>query len=504
MFHLKTNKKATYEDKRIIIPKSLEQQIIFQNHNLPTAGHLATVKTYFNVSQNVWFPDMYKKVDEYCKKCNICDLNRKFFKVNDKLHPIITTRPFEIIEIDHCGPFNRTPRENEYILTIIDHFSRKRWYIPLKTRSAEETFQSLLDEVFTPFEFPKYILSDQGSSFTGKLALDIEKIAGIKPIFAMINQHNTVGSVENANKIMEEIVRKYVNKQEQNDWDKYIRLAAYAINNTISITHKFTPDQLMFGRSHINPFIDQVDEINLPDEQIQNENTIQNQLLDEFAINVRETVQESIKLAADNLEDYRSNMEARYSKKLLPRIPTKFEVGRWIILKTPETKLIKGLSKKLSDIGLGPYKLINYDEETGNAEIEIAPQTYYKVKSNNLRIAKNQNQPELDINTIYPSKMNEIIIINDLNYLESLIDTKNKIRKLNKANYDYKTIVGKRIIINWKSGKYRGWHKGTVIGYTTGLDRSLVFYDEADEDCDRRLDYYAHTLFGEAEEWRLL
>src|SRR5690349_15036281 len=106
-----------------------------------------------------------------------------------------------MIQIDHCGPFVETePLGNTLVLTVVDHFTRKKWFLPVKTTSAEHTAQALMDEVFTPFEFPLQILCDRGSGFTSKLADEIAQVYKIKIEFAETDQHKTVGSVEISNK----------------------------------------------------------------------------------------------------------------------------------------------------------------------------------------------------------------------------------------------------------------------------------------------------------------
>ena len=39
------------------------------------------------------------------------------------LQPIDSIRPFDLVGIDFVGPFNSTERGNQYICTIIDHFT---------------------------------------------------------------------------------------------------------------------------------------------------------------------------------------------------------------------------------------------------------------------------------------------------------------------------------------------------------------------------------------------
>ena len=74
--------------------------------------------------------------------------NQKFNNRNDRLHPIVATRPFELIQMDHCGPFPTTEKGNNYVLTIVDHFSRKRWFIQTNSTTAEKNFKLLLQNIF--------------------------------------------------------------------------------------------------------------------------------------------------------------------------------------------------------------------------------------------------------------------------------------------------------------------------------------------------------------------
>jgi len=233
----------------------------------------------------------------------VCDENRKYFKVTDKLKPIITTQPMELIEFDHCGPFVKTKNDNNYVLSVIDHFTRKRWFIPTKSTTAEETIHRFIYNVFCPFGFPRVILTDQGSGFTSKLMKELMLITNIKPEFALPRQHNTMGSVENSNKIMEEIVRKYVDR-DQETWDELVKFAAYALNNTKSAAHGFTPDYLFFGRKEINPYAE-------------NEQVIVNEEIkyEDYANKIKKRLEKSFKIANENLIRYRNEMIKYYDKK---------------------------------------------------------------------------------------------------------------------------------------------------------------------------------------------
>ena len=79
-----------------------------------------------------------------------------------------------------------------------------------------------------------------------------------------------------------------------------------------------------------------------------------------------------------------------------------------------------------------------------------------------------------------------------------------------KKNYNIKSIVGKRINLLWNNGNY---YPATVIGYTTNMLYSLVYFDERTIDKATNTpvlpgeDFYKLKLFksgdGKVEKWSL-
>lgn len=487
LYYIKTDKKKKYNTKRLVIPQSLQTELINAIHSLPSGGHLATSKTYWKLSMDVWFEDMYTKVEKFCLKCSICDKNRPFRTRNDVLHPIVATREFQIIEFDHVGPFPPSSRLNIYVLSVIDHFTRKRFFIPVKDTSATTTYQALFDNVFSNFDFPETILTDRGSSFTGKLAEEFAKVTNIELNFALAEQHDTVGGVENSNKQMEDIVRKFVNEWNQSDWDDYVRIAAYALNKSISVTHNYSPDFLLMGmksRTGLGY-----------DESITEDQKIRNFI-------------KSRKIANDILEKYRDKMILQASGKISEKNKSTFKNGDLIQLKRPTSSITDGLSKKLISKSIGIFEVDSYDKEKGNVVIKLAPDTFITVKQNQVRLAKASRDDEMFI--IKPTKLTEVIKINNLLLLEDIY-TQNKddmksswmtIKK--KELIDVKEVVGKRICIEWKYGKSKGLWKGTVIGYTSNLSASLIFYDIRTEDVPIQTDYYAENLKKKSLRWKFI
>ena len=499
LYYIKTNKKQHYNLKRIIIPQQLQNEIIKSFHDAPTSGHLATEKTFWKISKDFWFPDMYNKIEKYCKNCTICEKNRKFFKVNDNLHPIEVNSPLELIEMDHCGPFISTLRGNQYVLTIIDHFTKKRWFIPVKSTSAEETFQALLDNVCTCFDFPTTILTDRGSAFTSKIAEEFNKITNTTPTFALTNQHNTVGAAEKSNQLMEDIVRKFVDKYKQDDWDLFVRLAAYAINKTISDAHKYAPDYLIFGKNSIN--------------QIIKEHPTHTNM-DQYTENFTRKLQKAINITQTLTKNYQNKMIKQRKQKLGKRKSSEFKKGDVIYIQKKSDAVIKDLSHKLDERALGPFKINDLDDKKGNIKVQIAPNTEIDVKKDDVRKANNQQQ---NLDELYetktknykiiPTKPTEVVVLSnpaDFPVKGASLSNHNKGKIPEKSKYNSKDLVGKRVNIEWKSGQYKGWHKGTIIGFTSNLVNNLIYYDQRNNNVDPAIDYYSQNLLAGNTNWRML
>lgn len=481
--------------KRVVIPESLEKSVLKMYHNPPNSGHLSVEKFYDKIKKHVWFPNLFDKVVNFKKDCIVCQKNQKFNNRNDSLHPIVATRPFELIQMDHCGPFPTTEKGNNYVLTIVDHFSRKRWFIPTKTTNAKEVSEALFTHIIGPFEVPTTILTDQGAAFTSTLLSEVTKFSNITPKFALTEQHDTVGSVERSNQVMEEIIRKYVNKDNQQDWDEYLSIAAHAINKSKSSSHGYSPDFLVFGREPRNPFL------------VEEKRDI------DLSTMVEETTKKIVKAtkkANELLADYRNRMIATVSKK--SKKNTDFNEGNLVYMSKSDSAYEKGLSGKLDDTALGPYKIIKIYKDTGNVALQIAPETIYTCKLKSLSLANDQNMNvdylfkyQKDNPVILPTKLTELIKISDPREF-----TKMKLGegsgKIPSKNLTVKDLLNKRINVYWPPGRHKlqGWFKATVIGYNTDLKNSIVYYDERNVNVDPSIDYYSHNLTGNGEKWKLI
>lgn len=62
--------------------------------------------------------------------------------------------PIDTVHIDHLGPFSKTRKGYQYILVIVDAFSKFLLARPTRTINSVETLEVLKD-VFSLFGYPR-------------------------------------------------------------------------------------------------------------------------------------------------------------------------------------------------------------------------------------------------------------------------------------------------------------------------------------------------------------
>ena len=95
---------------------------------------------------------------------------------------IESVSPWDVVSIDVMGPFVLGRKEEQYILSVIDCFSRYLILIPIKDHNATTVSQALFKRVVRYFRCPRKILSDRGTEFTGRVWSEMLELMGIKQL----------------------------------------------------------------------------------------------------------------------------------------------------------------------------------------------------------------------------------------------------------------------------------------------------------------------------------
>lgn len=201
----------------------------------------------------------------------------------------------------------------------------------------------LVDEIISRHGALRVLLSDRGTNFLSKIVADVCKIFQIHKVNTSSYHPQTDGLVERFNSTLCQSLSMYVAKN-QKDGDDFIPLILFAHRTSILEAIGDSPVYVLYGREPRLP-------IDVKYLRLDSDNMSSSVL--EHRKRVVEKVEMAQNLARENLQLSQQKMNDYYDRNV--REPV-FEVGQRVWVYTPRSK--KGLSKKLLQNWLGPYRIV--------------------------------------------------------------------------------------------------------------------------------------------------
>lgn len=162
---------------RPFVPMEMRNTVIQNVHNICHQGVAGTTNT---IKQRFVWTNMKADIRKFVKHCIACQ------KAKISKHTVAPTATyllpedrFSNIHIDLVGPLP-VCNEYQYLLTIIDRFTRWPEAIPLKDMSSETVTKALTTHWIARFGTPISITSDQGRQFESHLFRKLIEKFGIK------------------------------------------------------------------------------------------------------------------------------------------------------------------------------------------------------------------------------------------------------------------------------------------------------------------------------------
>lgn len=230
--------------KLLVIPKHLEKEIIMRVHG---NGHFSRRKMKELILQDYYIKDVDKKIDEFIIACIPCLLaTRKEGKQEGFLNPIEKNSiPLDTLHIDHVGPLTETRKQYNYILTVIDAFTKFVWLFPTKSTGSAETLNKLRIHQQT-FGNPRRFITDRGAAFTSHDFEDYCSDEGIQHVKITTGVARGNGQVERVHKIIIPMLTKLC-IENAGVWYKHVSRVQRALNSTFQRSINTTPFKLLVG-----------------------------------------------------------------------------------------------------------------------------------------------------------------------------------------------------------------------------------------------------------------
>ena len=126
------------------------------------------------------------------------------------LRPHESGTPWSKVSIDIIGTHPRSRTGCEYILTVMDHFTKCAEAFPIRDHKAHTVAKVLLDRLCSRFGMPEELLSDQGPEFESELVAEWCKVLGVRKIRTSPYRPTTNGILERFHRTLNEMIGQVV------------------------------------------------------------------------------------------------------------------------------------------------------------------------------------------------------------------------------------------------------------------------------------------------------
>ena len=232
----------------LAVPETCIDKIITLYHSSLFAGHQGVIKTYLNICDRFFIPNLIHYLRSYIKGCHLCQL-----ACNEKLPPRqLQTRinpnyvPLLRLSMD-LKVMPRSYKGHKYILCIINEVTNYLITVPIFQARSEEVGEALIENVTTKYCIPEYIIMDQVSTIVSLFMMYLLDKFNTKIKTVAPHNHQSF-QPEHGIKLLSCILTKHLTNLGQM-WQKYLSLVTFAYNtvNTQNLGN-YSPYELTFGR----------------------------------------------------------------------------------------------------------------------------------------------------------------------------------------------------------------------------------------------------------------
>ena len=237
--------------QREVPPTAARPQIIQQLHE--SIGHLGRDRTFQVVARHYVWPGMHKDVSIAVKQCRACDRVKASFNMkHDRLKPLPLFGLFYRFSIDSAGPLPVSNNGYQYVIVIVEHFSKWIELVPVKQLDSKTTAQAFNDRVLARYGAPVEVVSDNGQEYQGAFRALLQQ-HGIDQVDIPPGHPQANGMAERIVNVMKTALRKVVPTLGVASWELHMPVIEFGYRVSKQASTGFSPYFLLFGRDHLVP-----------------------------------------------------------------------------------------------------------------------------------------------------------------------------------------------------------------------------------------------------------
>ena len=162
---------------QIVLPQKFHRMVYKELHE--EMGHLGTERVLHLARERFYWPRMKRDIEHYVTHvCSCIKQKRPNILPKAPMETIQSGTPFELVSLDFVH-LEKSKGGYEYILVIVDHFTRFAQAYATTNKSARTAADKLYNDFILRFGFPARILHDQGGEFENQLFHRLEECCGM-------------------------------------------------------------------------------------------------------------------------------------------------------------------------------------------------------------------------------------------------------------------------------------------------------------------------------------
>jgi len=331
--------------RKLITDVNERIKLILEAHNI---GHEGYYKTYQRLRRSHYWNDMVNDVKRVISKCEKCQLNRPQ-PYPDPMESIPTEveGPFTHLGLDIIGPLTKTRNNNQYIIVVVDYFTKWVEAEPTENITSYDVVKFLIN-IFARHGVPQVITTDNGVQFTSDMTKMFLNLYDVYVKFTTTYHPESNGLTENRNKEIGKLLRLLGKKNK--DWDEVLPSALWALRTTKNTVTNHSSFELVYGREDQQPFdiaARPTKGVNKSSDEV---------LLEKFISHYRWTLE-----ACKNIKNANKYWSIRRQEKQSMNQAKEIKIGDLV--------LVRNISRtKLEPYFVGPFKVIKKQFNTVTLE----------------------------------------------------------------------------------------------------------------------------------------